>query len=328
MSRIKFGVVIPQGWRWLSNHGDSSIEQYEFSKRIAILADTLHYHSGYVYDHLWGGSIAKNNRDKNFFECFTLLSAIIENTKRIRIGQAVTCNPYRSPALVSKIISTLDVMSRGRIELGIGAGWAEEEYNSFGFPSPYPSAPVRIRQLDEALAIIKLMWTNNDATFSGQYYSIKGAVCYPKPLQIPWPTILVGGSGERYLLKVAAKYADRYNIPFTPSPELAKNKISVLRGHCDTIGRQADSIENSIIMRCLIGKTQDDIQKKVEKSKIRPCSLDYFKQSVAAIVGTPEQLIAHIHRYIDIGISHFIMDFIGLDEESVSLFDSMVIEKV
>ena len=219
-------------------------------------------------------------------------------------------------------------MSSGRVELGIGAGWTEDEYNSFGFPCPYPSAPVRIKQLDEALAIIKLMGTNSESTFSGQYYSIKGAVCYPKPLQIPWPTIMVGGSGERYLLKVGAKYADRYNIPFTPSPEMVKNKITVLRGHCDTIGRRADSIENSIVMRCLIGKTQDDIQKKVEKSKIRPCRIEYFKQRVAAIVGTPEQLIADLHRYIDVGNTHFVMDFIGLDEESISLFDSMVIEKV
>jgi alkanesulfonate monooxygenase SsuD/methylene tetrahydromethanopterin reductase-like flavin-dependent oxidoreductase (luciferase family) len=219
-------------------------------------------------------------------------------------------------------------MSRGRVELGIGASWAEDEYNSFGFPCPYPSAPVRIKQLDEALAIIKLMWTNSEPTFSGQYYSIKDAVCYPKPLQIPWPTIMVGGAGERYLLKVAAKYADRYNIPFPSSSEMVKNKISVLRGHCDTIGRRADSIENSIIMRCLIGKTQDGIQKKIEKSKIRPCNVEYFKQRVAAIVGTPEQLIADLHKYIDIGISHFIMDIIALDEESVSLFDSKVIENL
>ncbi len=172
------------------------------------------------------------------------------------------------------------------------------------------------------------MWTKSESTFSGQYYSIKGAVCYPKPLQIPWPTIMVGGSGEKYLLKVAAKYADRYNMPFTHSPEMAKNKISVLRGHCDTIGRRADSIENSIMMRCLIGKTQDDIHKKIEKSKIRPYRVEYFKQRVAAIVGTPEQLTADLHRYRDIGISHFIMDIIGLYEESVSLFDSMVIEKM
>ena len=104
--------------------------------------------------------------------------------------------------------------------MGIGAGWAEDEYNSFGFPSPYPSAPVRIKQLEEALITIKLMWTNSESTFSGQYYSIKGAICYPKPLQIPRPTIMVGGSGERYLLKVVA---DRYNIPFTPSLETVKN---------------------------------------------------------------------------------------------------------
>ena len=328
MPRIKFGLVIPQGWRWLSNHGDSSAEQYEFSKRVARLADALHYHSAYVYDHLCGGSLAKNNLDKNFFECFSILPAIIENTKRIRVGQVVTCNSYRNPAVVSKIISTLDVMSRGRVELGIGAGWSEEEYISFGFPYPYPSAAVRIKQLDEALAIIKLMWTESESTFSGQYYSIRGAVCYPKPLQRPWPTIMVGGSGEIYLLKVVAKYADRYNIPFTPSIEIVKNKITVLRQHCDTIGRRADNIENSILIRCLIGKTQDDVQKKVEESKVGPCTIESFKQRVATIVGTPQQLIADLHRYMDIGITHFIMDFIGVDEESVSLFDSMVIQKI
>src|SRR5215831_9307192 len=288
MSGIKFGLVIPQGWRWLANHGSSSVEQYEYSRRIARLADALHYHSAYVYDHLWGGSIEKNNRDKNFFECFSMLPAIIENTERIRIGQIVTCNSYRNPALISKIISTLDVMSRGRIELGIGAGWSEDEYVSFGFPYPYPSALVRIKQLEEALAIIKLMWTKSESTFSGQYYSIKGALCYPKPLQRPWPTIMVGGTGEAYLLKVVAKYADRYNIPFTSSPDIVKRKVSVLKQHCDTIGRPADSIENSIIVRCLIRKDHDDIMKKIRESKIRPYRINNFRQRVAAIVGTPQ----------------------------------------
>ena len=132
-------------------------------------------------------------------------------TNRVKVGQVVTCNSYRNPALLAKMISTLDVISNGRAELGMGAGWHKEEYIQYGYD--FPPALIRIGQLDESISVIKSMWTQKRATFRGKYYSVNDAICNPKPIQKPHPVIMVGGEGERYLLKVVAKHADRYNHP-------------------------------------------------------------------------------------------------------------------
>ena len=150
------------------------------------MAEAIGYNSVYAYDHFFPSF--ERNHKKNFFESYTLISA----TKTLRIGQIVTCNSFRNPSLLAKMLSTLDVISNGRIELGLGAGWYRGEYNSYGYD--YLTDKMRLKQLDEALSIIKAMWVKRNATFIGQYYSIKNAVCYPKPVQKPHPTIMVGGS--------------------------------------------------------------------------------------------------------------------------------------
>lgn len=129
-------------------------------------------------------------------------------TNKIKIGQIVACNSYRNPPLLGKMLSTLDVISNGRIELGIGAGWYEQENISYGYD--FPSNISRIKQLDESLSIIRAMWTDKRASYEGKYYKIKEAICNPKPIQKSHPTIMIGGSGEKYLLKIVAKHADRY----------------------------------------------------------------------------------------------------------------------
>ena len=139
-----------------------------------------------------------------------LLSALSTELKKMKIGQIVTCNSYRNPALLAKMVATLDVITNGRAELGIGAGWFKEEYIAYGYQ--YSSDVERIMQLKESIQIIKKLWIQKIANFQGKYYSVNNATSYPKPVQKPHPTIMVGGSGEKYLLKVAAKYADRYNL--------------------------------------------------------------------------------------------------------------------
>ena len=201
-NKVQFGLTIPQGWRGgdlpLQQEIDP-VKQYKFSKSISIAADNIGFDSIYAYDHLI--PYYKNDVNKNIFECLTLLSSLTAITKRIKIGQIVTCNSYRNPALLAKIISTLDVISHGRSELGIGAGWYEREYESYGYD--FPSHVTRIDQLDEALTIVKAMWSNERSpSFEGKYYTIKDAICNPKPIQKPHPINMVGGSGEKYLLKV------------------------------------------------------------------------------------------------------------------------------
>ena len=210
---LEFGLTIPQGWRGgdlpLEEENDP-VKQYEFSKSISVAADRIGFDSIYAYDHFI--PFYSDDRDKNIFECFTLLSALASITERIKIGQIVTCNSYRNPSLVAKMLSTLDIISNGRVELGIGAGWYEHEYIAYGYY--FPSNVSRIKQLDESLNIIKTMWKEKRPSFEGKYYRIKEAICNPKPIQKPHPIIMIGGSGEKYLLKVVAKHADRYNLFF------------------------------------------------------------------------------------------------------------------
>jgi F420-dependent oxidoreductase-like protein len=325
VSNIKFGVVIPQGWRWLDYNGISATEQYSFSKKIIQLADTLDYDSAYAYDHLRGGANFKSNHDKNFFECFTLLSSLLTITKKIRIGQIVTCNSYRNPALLAKMICTMDIISNGRIELGIGAGWYKDEYLAYGYN--YPSALTRIKQLDEAIDVIKFLWTQQTSTFSGEYYSIQDALCYPKPIQAPHPPIMIGGTGEKHLLRTVARHADRYNHPFAP-PADVKRKVYALKEHCDLIGRHYLDIEYSVMVRCLIRNSYDDINHEIMKAKLKNESVQSFKNRLSAVIGTPEEVISKLRDYLDFGITHFIIHFVGLDESSLKLFNSKVINKI
>jgi F420-dependent oxidoreductase-like protein len=319
--KIQFGLTIPQGWRG----GDLPLEQennpakqFAFSKEIAITADNLGFDSIYAYDHLI--PFFRDDTEKNIFECFTLLSAI-------KIGQIVTCNSYRNPAFLAKMLSTLDVISNGRSELGIGAGWYEKEYVAYGYD--FPSNVTRIRQLDESISIIKELWTNRKATFSGHYYRITGAICNPKPIQKPHPIIMVGGSGEKYLLKVVAKHADRYNN-FFGSPKELKKKITVLKEHCNTIKRDYKQIQCSVVLPCIITESEGDVNEILARYKRNDKTINqYLDYLVGGItIGIPEKIIKGINEYIALGITHFIIHFIGLNNSVLKLFRSEVINKI
>ena len=316
MSKIKFGIVIPQGWR-----NDlpllSAEEQFKYSKDIVTAAERNGFDSAYAYDHFIPHY--RYPTKGNFFECFTLLSAVSSFTKKLKLGQIVTCNSYRNPALLAKMLSTLDVITKGRIELGIGAGWYEEEYNAYGYP--YFSDIDRILQMEESIQIIKKLWTKEMTNFRGKYYSINNAICFPKPIQKPHPTIMVGGSGEKYLLKVAAKHADRYNLYFG-TPQEMERKINILKDY----NTQNREIEHSIVLPCLIVDNDEEIEKIVKKMKKGNMTIDQFKKSVAGglTVGTIDDIINGISQYVNIGVSHFIFHFLHLDERVLKKFSRIV----
>jgi len=325
-AELKFGFAVPQGWRWLDEGlGNTAVKQYQFSRKVVQIAEAIGYNSVYAYDHFF--PIFKENHEKNFFECYTLISAIAATTKRLKIGQIVSCNSFRNPSLLAKMLSTLDAISNGRIELGLGAGWYKDEYNSYGYD--YLPDKMRIKQLDEALSIIRAMWVKRNATFIGQYYSIKDAVCYPKPVQKPHPTIMVGGSGEKYLLRVVAKHADRYNLPYG-SPLQLQRKISVLKEHCTIIGRDYNEIEKSLILRCLIRETEDELHRNIRKWKRNDETAEHFKQRIDnnVVLGTPEHIVSELKKYIDLGVTHFILHFVGFNLQCLNLFNSKVIKKI
>ena len=316
MSKIKFGLVIPQGWRNDLPHV-SSAEQFNYSRDIAIAAEKNGFDSAYVYDHFIPHY--KYPAKGNFFECYTLLSALSTFTKMIKLGQIVTCNSYRNPALLAKMLSTLDVITRGRVEMGIGAGWYEKEYNAYGYS--YLSNVVRILQLEESIQIIKKLWTMEIANFRGKYYSINNAICSPKPVQKPHPTIMVGGSGEKYLLKVAARYADRYNLYFG-TPEEMSRKINVLKDY-NTKHRK---IEYSIVLPCMIVRENEDLIKIIKKLKKGKMSVEQYKKSIAGglTVGTIDDIVDGISKYVNIGVSHFIFHFLILDRSVLKKFSKVM----
>ena len=289
-NKIQFGLTIPQGWRGGDlplEQENNPVKQFAFSKEIAITADNLGFDSIYAYDHLI--PFFKDDTEKNIFECFTLLSAAATITNKIKIGQIVTCNSYRNPALLAKMLSTLDVISNGRIELGIGAGWYEKEYVAYGYD--FSTNITRIRQLDESISIIKELWTRRSATFSSRYYVVKDAICNPKPIQKPHPIIMVGGSGERYLLKVVAKHADRYNN-FFGSPKELKKKIAVLKEHCNTLGRDYKQLQHSVVLPCIITESQEGANKILARHRRNDKTIkEYLDYLVGGItIGFPEKI--------------------------------------
>jgi len=327
-SKLQFGLTIPQGWRGgdLNLEEESNpVKQFEFSKSIAITADKFGFDSIYAYDHLI--PFFKDDIQKNIFECFTLLSATATITKKIKIGQIVTCNSYRNPSLLAKMISTLDVISNGRMELGIGAGWHAKEYLAYGYD--FPSHIERIKQLDESLSIIKEMWTKRSASFGGRYYKVTDAICNPKPIQKPHPTIMVGGSGEKYLLKVVAKHANRHNM-FYGTPHEMKRKITILKDHCNNIGRDHREIQSSVVLPCIITESEENINQILTKYKGKDKTIkEYLDHNVGGItIGTPEKIIRGLNEYIELGVSHFVIHFKALNNSVLELFKSQIINKI
>ncbi|NMJ86450.1 MAG: LLM class F420-dependent oxidoreductase [Thaumarchaeota archaeon] len=327
MYSIFFGVIIPQGW--LNDLPNTNAhKQFELAKNIATTTEKLGYASIWTYDHFVPHYSYEPLETKPLFECYTLLSALASITNKVKLGQVVTCNSYRHPSLLAKMGATLDAISNGRLELGIGAGWYEEEYVAYGYQ--YPKDSERIERLDEALHIIKAMWTDVKASYSGKYYSIKEAICNPKPLQKPYPPIMVGGSGEKLLLRIAAKHANRYNHPFG-TPEELKRKVEVLKEHCKSIGRDHKEIEKSVLIRVVVANSDKEIKQIVRKVKNKEESVEQYlyRNKDKMVIGTPEQVLADLNKYIQHEVTHFILHFMGIDSSKMlRLFASKVMKKI
>jgi F420-dependent oxidoreductase-like protein len=195
----------------------------------------------WVFDHFY--PIGDTDHHGPCLEGWTTLTALATQTQRLRVGVMVTGNPYRHPAVLAKIGATLDVISNGRLDFGIGAGWNEEESGAYGIPLYAPGE--RIRRLGEACEVIRRLWTERVANYEGKYYQLHDAYCEPKPVQKPHPPFVIGGSGERKTLRVAARYADIWNF-VGGGPELLQHKLAVLQEHCSAVGRDFNDITISV----------------------------------------------------------------------------------
>jgi F420-dependent oxidoreductase-like protein len=237
-------------------------------------------------------------------EGWTTISALAGVTKKIKLGTLVTGIIYRHPSILAKIGATLDVLSKGRLFMGVGAGWNEEESLAYGIASSFPSIRERLDRLEEAIQIIRKMWTDEPtATFVGRYYQIKNAYCNPKPIQRPSPPILVGGEGEKRTLEIVAKYADACNL--FGSPETVKRKLDVLKEHCKKVGRDYDSILKTKLGGVLIDNDEEEAKKRVNLI-LKGMSEQQIKEYI--IYGTADSVLQQIEMLEKVGIQYFIVN--------------------
>ena len=239
----------------------------------------------------------------------------------------VSCNAHRNPGLLAKMAATLDILSEGRLEFGIGAGTQENEHAAYGFDFSKPS--VRIERLREALEVITRLWTEEKSSYEGNYYKLKDAVCEPKPLQKPYPPITIGGSGELLMQKATAPFADRFDWGFLSTIEEYKNKLEVLQKGCKLIGRSVDEIVKSCWPggQVLIAKNQTELNEKISQFRPANVSLKDFRNN--GLVGTPDECIEKLQTYVNLGVTDFMLFFGDLPMlDGLKLFYQDVVDKM
>ncbi|MFQ5667401.1 MAG: LLM class flavin-dependent oxidoreductase [Candidatus Binatia bacterium] len=325
--KVKCAAVVP-------------LTDFATARTVAEQAEVLGFHAIAAEDHFFMTGMGRD-RNEPRLECFTLLSALAPLTRSITLTQIVTASSFRHPALLAKIITTLHQITGGRVELGLGAGWFREEYEAFGFPYAKPS--VRIAQMAEAVQIIKRLWSDDGATFHGDFYHIANAPHAPKPQ--PRPRIMLGGGGDK-LLRVAAAEADIANI-IPPSGgargkivlgeslqfdmDAFRRRVDLLAAHCKDIGRDMSEIELSGMVYVLIGRTEEEADAMARMTAqmmgLQPDDMDAVRASPNTLVGTSEQVATEIRRRLaDLGVTYYFCNFLSPD--MLGLFGREVIPRL
>ena len=270
-------------------------------KKLATSAENNGFDSFWVMDYFHQIPMI-GKPEEPMLESWTTLSVLAGLTTQIKLGTLVTGIIYRYPTVLAKIAATLDVLSKGRLFMGIGAAWNEDESHAYGIH--FPPANERLSRLEEAIQIIRKMWTEEpSASLNGKYYQIHNAYCNPKPIQKPSPPILVGGSGERKTLKIVAKYADACNL--FGSAETVKGKLNILKEHCKSVGRDYDSI-----LKTKLGVIVIDDDTQMAEKKIKQIFKGMPEEQIRefAIFGTPEDVLKQIELFEQVDIQYLIVD--------------------
>lgn len=305
MGGVHFGVSLPQIKR-----------SWEQTRDVAVEVERLGFDSVWLNDHIYGVPFPQIP----ILEAWTTLSAVGAVTRRVELGTLVTPVGFRNPALLAKMAATLDNITNGRVIVGLGVGWFQEEFTGYGFD--FPPTRARLEQLDEAVQVLRKLWSEGQATFAGKHFRLDDAYCEPKPVRsVP---VMIGGAGEKVLLRLVAQHANIWNNLAVTQAELG-SKVAKLREHCAAVGR--DPAEITVSQQCLvvIGTDAADAQAKVEKAgKIYGGHMGVGGEH--GIAGTPEQCIAAIQRHIDLGCTMFVIEFFGKDvREPAALFAEKVI---
>ncbi|GAA4489378.1 LLM class F420-dependent oxidoreductase [Rhodococcus olei] len=324
---MRFGMFVPQGWR-LDLVGIAPADHWGVMKGVTLRAERGPWESAWVYDHF---HTVPAPTEEATHEAWSLMSALGAVTSTIRLGQMCTAMSYRNPAYLAKIAATADLISGGRIEMGIGAGWYEHEWRAYGYG--FPPAGERLGRLDEGVQILRQAWTTGSATLDGRYYRVDGAIVAPKPLQDGGIPLWIAGGGEKVTLKIAAKYARYTN--FDGTLDGFTHKSAVLREHCAAVGTDFDAIVRSANYNVAIGVTEADVERRLAQTKARiaRCAGEELAEaSMAAFrgmpaVGTPEQIVENLSRLREQGLGYAICYFpeAAYDTSGIELFEREVI---
>ncbi|RMG37036.1 MAG: LLM class flavin-dependent oxidoreductase [Methanobacteriota archaeon] len=294
---------------------------------ICIAAEQNGFSHAWFSDHFM---LTKDSTDVIAYEAFATMMAAASWTSNLRIGSLVFCNNYRHPAVLAKQVVTLDHFSGGRVEFGYGAGWKQIEYEAYGIP--FPSAGTRIRMMSEGLDVIRKLWTEECANYEGEFYRLKNAVAYPKPMQEPHPPIWVGTmEAKEKMLNVIAQKADGINIAWSFSPEVYQEKLEKINAFCEKHGRDPSTLKKSYgVWTRIYADEEEKMKAWKEICERRGITMDQLeKRMEGALHGTVEEIVDKLKAYKQLGITHFIFMFPQNQEiESMEIFADKVISKV
>ena len=309
MRELKFG------WHMHSFPVDGSAGA-AFTDQIHRTLGRIHPHfdSVWVDDHLMPWADWQPD-DTPYLECLTTIAYFAAAYPTLNFGASVLCQSYRNPGLLAKMAANLQLLTGGRFLFGIGAGWMEEEYRAYNFDFPPPS--VRVAQLEEAIQIVRRLWTEAPASFEGAYYRVDNAYCEPRP--DPVPPLLIGGGGERLTLRLVAEYADWWNIPGGTAANYAR-KLHVLRGHCEAVGRDYDAIVKTWSAEGIaIAETEAGARRIAARSPYNNHPID----------GTPPQVARQLRAFIDLGVEYLIVRLLDFpDTAGIDLFAREVMPRL
>ncbi len=305
--------------------GIQPAEHWTVMRDLAGYADGAAWDSLWVYDHFHTVPLPSGEATH---EAWSLMAAFAASTSRIKLGQMCTAMSYRNPVYLAKVAATADIISRGRIQMGIGGGWYEHEWRAYGYGFPPPK--VRLGRLDEGVQILRDAWRDGKVSFDGEHYQVDGAYVAPKPLQDNGIPLWIAGGGEKVTLRIAAKYAQYTN--FAPEPTAFAHKSEVLAQHCQKLGTDFDAIVRSANFTVVVGTSEADVKDRLQR--VRDRLVGYVPEAVADAIfaggggpdsatGTPEQVIERMATMRDLGCQYAICYFpeAAYDRSGIELFE-------
>lgn len=325
---MRFGMFIPQGWR-LDLVDIPTEQHWQVMSDLAAYADAGAWDSLWVYDHFHTVPLPTAEATH---EAWTLMAAFAATTSRIKLGQMCTAISYRNPAYLAKVAATTDIISGGRVQMGIGGGWYEHEWRAYGYG--FPSAGVRLGRLDEGVQIMRDAWRDGVVSFDGKHYQVDGAIVQPKPLQENGIPLWIAGGGEKVTLRIAAKYAQYTN--FTSELEGFVQKSRVLQDHCREVGTDYDAIVRSANFNVVVGDSEADVAARIARIRERQVAVAH-EGAVDAMLGTltapdapsgtTEQVVEKIQALRDVGCEYAILYFpeAAYDRSGIEAFEREVI---